>query len=300
VTRLRPGTTRALRALAPGKVNLCLFIGAPRADGLHPLASVVQPVTLADELTLRPAGPGATADEVVCAGVEGPNLAAAALSAFRDATGWDAPPQRLEIRKRVPVAAGMGGGSGDAAAALRLAAAAAGGEMPDGLLHDLAVKLGADVPSQVQPRRVLMLGAGERVEPLPEPAPFGLVIVPLDAALATPAVYAAFDERAQPRSAQELDALTARLRGGPLPDALVHNDLEEPARALCPLIGPALAAVRAAGAARALVSGSGPTVFGLYDEPGEAAEAAGALAVDFPRAIAAAPAGPELGEVTEA
>jgi 4-diphosphocytidyl-2-C-methyl-D-erythritol kinase len=291
--------TGPLRALAPGKVNLCLFVGAPREDGLHPLASVVQPVTLADELTLTPAAPGAAHDEVVCPGVEGPNLAAAALEAFREATGWDDPPVRLEIRKRVPVAAGMGGGSGDAAAALRLAAAAAGWA-PGDLLHDLAVRLGADVPSQVHPRRVLMLGAGERVEPLPEPAPFGLVIVPLDAELSTPAVYRAFDEHARPRTAEELETLTARLRGGTLPDALIHNDLEAPARALCPLIDPALEAVLATGAARALVSGSGPTVFGLFDEPGEAAEAADALAVDHPRAVAATPAGAGFGEVTEA
>ena len=116
----------ALYARAPGKVNLSLFVGAPRADGLHPLVSVVQAVTVADELTLAPAPDGATGDEVVCPGVDGPNLAGRALAAFRAATGWDAPPQRLEIVKRVPIAAGMGGGSADAAAALRLAAHAAG------------------------------------------------------------------------------------------------------------------------------------------------------------------------------
>jgi len=167
-----------LRATAPGKVNLSLFVGAPREDGLHPLVSVVQAVTLADELTLQPAPAGTRHDVVECSGVEGPNLALAALDAFRAATGWDAPPQRLTIAKRVPVAAGMGGGSGDAAAVLRLAAHAAGGA-PDGLLHELAVGLGADVPSQLRPGRVLMTGAGEHVEPLPTPGrPFALVIVP--------------------------------------------------------------------------------------------------------------------------
>src|SRR5918996_2721532 len=100
-------------SFAPGKVNLSLFVGAPRADGLHPLVSVVQSVSLADELTLRPAD--GDEDEVVCPGVDGPNLAARALALFREATGWDGPPQRLEISKRVPVAAGMGGGSSDAA-----------------------------------------------------------------------------------------------------------------------------------------------------------------------------------------
>ena len=139
-----------LRCLAPGKVNLCLYVGAPREDGLHPLVSVVQPVSLADELTLEPAR-GATADEVVCPGVEGDNLAGAALAAFRAATGWDAPPQRLTIRKRVPVAAGMGGGSGDAAAALRLAAHAAGVADRARCCCELAARLGGDVPSQVAP-----------------------------------------------------------------------------------------------------------------------------------------------------
>jgi 4-diphosphocytidyl-2-C-methyl-D-erythritol kinase len=78
--------------------------------------SVVQALSLADELTLEPA----ERDEVVCPGVEGPNLAGRALRLFREHTGWDGPPQRLTIDKRIPVAAGMGGGSSDAAATLRL------------------------------------------------------------------------------------------------------------------------------------------------------------------------------------
>jgi 4-diphosphocytidyl-2-C-methyl-D-erythritol kinase len=72
---------KRLRCLAPGKVNLCLFIGRPRADGYHPLVSLVQPVSLADELELGPASGGD--DEVVCPGVEGENLAALALARFR-------------------------------------------------------------------------------------------------------------------------------------------------------------------------------------------------------------------------
>jgi 4-diphosphocytidyl-2-C-methyl-D-erythritol kinase len=292
----------ALRSLAPAKVNLCLFVGAPRADGLHPLASVVQSLSLADELTLRPApaGAGAGADTVLCPGVEGPNLAGAALAAFRRATGWDAPPQELEIVKRVPVAAGMGGGSADAAAALRLAAAAAGVE-DDALLHALAVALGADVPAQVRPGRALMAGAGERVVGLPAPEPFGAVIVPLDAALSTPAVYRRFDEASTPRSAAALAALEQELTAaGGVDDGRVVNDLQDAARSLCPAIDPALAAMRAAGAAHALVSGSGPTVVGLFDEPAAAERAAVALRARYPRAVAAEPVGPEFAAVTAA
>ena len=139
-----------LRCLAPGKVNLCLYVGAPRADGLHPLVSVVQPVSLADELTLEPARAARPPTRSSARASRATNLAGAALAAFRAATGWDAPPQRLTIAKRVPVAAGMGGGSGDAAAALRLAAHAAGGADP-ALLLRLAAALGGDVPSQVAP-----------------------------------------------------------------------------------------------------------------------------------------------------
>jgi 4-diphosphocytidyl-2-C-methyl-D-erythritol kinase len=272
-----------LACLAPGKVNLCLFVGAPRQDGMHPLVSVVQPVSLADELTLEPAPPGATGDEVVCPGIDGPNLAGRALALFREATGWNAPPQRLRIVKRVPVAAGMGGGSGDAAAALRLAAHAAGGA-PAELLHELAVELGADVPSQLAPGRVLMTGAGEHVDRLPDPEPFGLLVLPSDATLSTPAVYREFDRLGGARSPEELEARAAAARDGEPPPPV--NDLQDAARSLCPAVDAALDRVRAAGATVAMVSGSGPTVFGLFDS----ADGARAGAAQVPGAIAVEPA----------
>jgi 4-diphosphocytidyl-2-C-methyl-D-erythritol kinase len=278
-----------LTVAAPGKVNLSLFVGAPREDGLHPLVSVVQPVSLADELTLEPA-PEAAGDEVHCPGVEGPNLAARALALFRAATGWDAPPQRLTIRKRIPVAAGMGGGSADAAAALRLAARAAGGA-PDDLLHELAVALGADVPALLTGGRVLMTGAGEHVDRLPDPEPFGLVVVPSEAALSTRDVYCAFDDRGTPRTPSELDTRAKAARAGEPPPAV--NDLEPAARALCPAVDAPLAALRAAGATAAMVSGSGPTVFGVFGSLDAARNAAGTVG-----GVAVEPVGAAFGEVS--
>jgi 4-diphosphocytidyl-2-C-methyl-D-erythritol kinase len=272
-----------LRARAPGKVNLCLFVGEPRGDGLHPLVSVVQALSLADELTLEPAPPGTAGDEVVCPGVEGPNLAARALALYREATGWDAPPQRLTIDKRVPVAAGMGGGSSDAAATLRLAAYAAGHPAP----AELAPRLGADVASLLRPGRVLMTGAGEDVEPLAPPPPLGVLVLPVATALSTPAVYREADRLALVRSHAELAQLDALVRVGTwAPD----NDLQDAARSLCPLIDTALAAARGAGADHALVSGSGPTVVGLFGgAEGPARAAAAAHACGWPRAVAAEP-----------
>jgi 4-diphosphocytidyl-2-C-methyl-D-erythritol kinase len=286
---------KALRCRAPGKVNLCLFIGRPRADGFHPLVSLVQPVSLADELELGPAR--GAADEVVCPGVEGENLAARAVAGFRAATGWDGPPVRVTIAKHVPVAAGMGGGSADAAATLRLLAAAA--EVPVESLRDVAAGLGADVPSQLEPERCLMTGIGEGVRALGDPQPVGLLIVPSPHALPTPTVYAEFDRLGLGRDGDELDRLSGQVPGAArdgslLAERLLHNDLEAPARSLCPPIGDALADVRASGALRAMVSGSGPTVFGVFggrDGVAHARAAAEVLRSRHPDAFAAVPVG---------
>jgi 4-diphosphocytidyl-2-C-methyl-D-erythritol kinase len=242
---------------APGKVNLCLFVGAPRADGLHPIVSVFQPVSLADELTLTEAG---DADRVICPGVEGENLAARALAEFRAATGWAAPPRALTIAKHVPIAAGMGGGSADAAAALRLAATDSGHPIPP----DLPMRLGADVPVLLHPAPALVTGAGEHVEPLAGAAST-LVIVPFDAHLSTRDVYTEFDARDRARGTDELAHWAGRLRAGEPPPAV--NDLQAAARRLCPAIDRALEALHAAGVDRPLVTGSGPTVFGFSDDP---------------------------------
>ena len=282
---------RPLVTDAPGKVNLCLFVGQPRDDGYHPLVSVFQSVSLADSLRLeRHDGP---ADEVICAGVSGPNLAARALALYREASGWDGPPVRLTISKRIPVAAGMGGGSADAAAALRLAAHAAG-RPDDPLVRELAPQLGADVPSQVAPGRALVTGIGERVEPLAPGPPAALVIVPSAHELSTPAVYREADRLRLSRAS--LAEPEARVRAGELPSV---NDLQDAARSLCPSIDDALAAVHEAGAGAALVSGSGPTVFGAYDALEHAESAAARLAPRFPGAIAVTAAAPGSGAVRE-
>jgi 4-diphosphocytidyl-2-C-methyl-D-erythritol kinase len=290
-----------LRERAPAKINLGLFLGPVRGDGRHELVTVMQSISLADELTLRVAPVGSEHDSVLCPGVPGPpaeNLAARALAAFRAATGWDAPPLELTIAKRVPVAAGLGGGSGDAAAALRLLARAAGCD-DRGLLLELAGSLGADVPAQVRPGRWLASGAGEHLRVLPAPSrALGVLVLPLPRGLSTAEVYAQADRLGLPRERAELEQRHAALAralatGAPLPPAeLMCNDLQDAARALCPEIDPALELARDAGAEVALVSGSGPTVLGLFQGPcgpGRAREAARALGERRPEPLAAEP-----------
>ena len=271
-----------MRLLAPAKLNLCLYLGPPRADGLHALCSLFEPLTLADVIEVAESG----SDEVICAGVEGENLAARALAALRE-RGWDAPPLRVEIAKRIPVAAGLGGGSADAAAILRLAQAPghflplSGNKWPGPDLAAVAAELGADVPSQLDPALALVQGAGERVERLPAPASHSVLLLPAGGGLSTADVFAEADRLGLGRGEAELDGLASRLRqaagGGasPLeyPDLLV-NDLEPAARSLRPEIGAALDALRAAGAPLAFMSGSGPTAVGLFPTLSEAKSAA--------------------------
>ena len=92
-------------AAAPAKLNLCLFVGPTREDGLHEIGSIFEPLELADELTVTEwEGPG---DEVVCPEIPGPNLVEKGLAFLRE-QGWESPPIRVEIEKRVPIAAGLG------------------------------------------------------------------------------------------------------------------------------------------------------------------------------------------------
>jgi 4-diphosphocytidyl-2-C-methyl-D-erythritol kinase len=281
-----------MRIHAPAKLNLCLFLGPAREDGLHELCSLFEPLALADSILVSEA----ERDEVICPGVEGENLAARALAALR-ARGWKGPPLRIEIEKRTPVAAGLGGGSADAAAILRLArqrtmtagAAApnpaeqpAAGGVPD--LQAIAAELGADVPSQLVPTLALVRGAGERVERLPDPVPHAVVLLPGGGGLSTAEVFAEADRLELGRSAAALESLAARLGeaagagASPLDYAdLLGNDLEPAARSLRPGIGEALDALRECGAPLAFVSGSGPTAVGLFPDPSTAQRAAARL-----------------------
>jgi 4-diphosphocytidyl-2-C-methyl-D-erythritol kinase len=276
--------------LAPAKVNLCLFLGETRmSDRRHQLVTVFQSLTLADELTVEFDVP---ADEVICPGVEGPNLAAYALMALRG-SGWSAPPVRVSIDKRIPVAAGMAGGSADAAAVLRLAQ----DDLQWGLLHVIAAELGADVPAQLTPGVSLGTGAGEVVSERAALARHAYVVLPSAHQLSAADVFAEADRLGLDRSADELDVLERRVAealipGERFPEELIVNDLQAAALSLCPSIKAALGALSDVGAEQAIVSGSGPTAVGIWWGDGcdtAAQTAATALSGSFPRALAAFP-----------
>ena len=253
---------------APAKLNLGLYLGPARPDGLHELASIFEPLSLHDRITVSEAD----RDEVICPGVTGRNLAAEALRLLRS-EGWNSPPLRIEIEKRIPVQAGLGGGSADAAAVLRLAL----GEVAD--LAGLAIMVGADVPSQIDSKPCLVEGVGQKLSSLPPLAEHWIVLLPFAEGLSTAEVFAEADRQGAGRAQEEINEISGKLwavaSNGVSPlefPALLVNDLEPAAVSLKPEIGAARQRVEAAGAGLVAISGSGPTVFGIYPDR-ESAEA---------------------------
>jgi len=266
-----------MRELAPAKANLILQVGGRRSDGLHEICSLFASLELADlvEVEVRPhARPGE--DRVECPEVEEPNLATAALRAYRAANRTERlPAVTVRIDKRIPVAAGLGGGSADAAAVLRAADALVRRPLGPDALRALAAEIGADVPSQIEPRHALVTGAGEGVEPIALP-PMSLVLAPQREGLSTARVYAEADrlgmarDGLSPRRLRELSRATSLEALAPS----FENDLEPAALSLRPELAGVAARLREAGAAAAIVSGSGPTVIGAFADPSTASRAA--------------------------
>jgi 4-diphosphocytidyl-2-C-methyl-D-erythritol kinase len=271
-----------LVTLAPAKLNLCLYVGQRRADGLHEICSLFQAVTLPDLVTMELAE--GDADEILCPDVDGSNLAAIALTSFRERFGWNRPAVRVTVDKHIPIAAGLGGGSADAGAVLRLAAKGSGVGASVEDLQELAMSIGADVPSQVEPGSHLVLGAGEVLERMHKTWHLAAVLLTNEHGLSTADVYALHDRLGHGRHnlAHDRDLLVEAVTTAgysPLEFApMLHNDLEAAALELRPEAGRALDLLRDAGAEVAHFSGSGPTAFGLFDTREEADAARAAIA----------------------
>lgn len=277
----------ALSITAPAKINLTLRVTGRRADGYHLLGSLVVFTELGDELSVR----APVADEAALSlAVDGPFAAPlngesdnlVLRAARRLAEDAQIVPQvAFTLTKRLPVASGIGGGSADAAAALHLLNGLWGLKRSLDALQALALPLGADIPVCLLKRPAMMRGIGETLLPFDRLPDFALLLVNPGAALSTAEIFAArqgtFTTPTPPPSAfAALDALIDWL-------SQESNDLEEPARRLCPAVGEVLEALgRTAGCRLARMSGSGATCFGLYATLAEAEAAAEAVARAYP------------------
>jgi 4-diphosphocytidyl-2-C-methyl-D-erythritol kinase len=249
--------------LAHAKINLALVVGPVGANGKHELTTVFQRVGLADRLELEPA------DALAVEGFEDDSLVRGALDALAEAAAVE-PAWRVRIEKEIPVAAGLGGGSSDAATALVLANETLDQPLSSDQLHELAARLGADVPFFLSPGPQLGEGDGSRLTPveIPQGRTVALVVPGGAAKESTASVYRAFDQRnGADGYAERRAALLAALATGDLAD-LPRNDLAS---------SPLAARLEDLGALRADVSGAGPAVYGLFADEAAAAEAVRAV-----------------------
>lgn len=287
----------------PAKINLHLGVGAPRADGFHPLVTVYQAIGLYDDLAADEAPDwrfGITVADHISAGsvpTDGDNIvdrAADLLAAHHrlERTG------DVVVTKAIPVAGGMAGGSADAAAALVALDRLWGTETPDDELLALAAQLGSDVPFALVGGTALGTGRGELVTPVANAGTWWWVVVPSETGLATPAVYRHFDELfpGAPADPPAADGLLAALasRDPHRLGAVLHNDLQAAALDLRPDLEALIERGEDAGAIRGMVSGSGPTVVFLCESGEHARAVAGALG-EFGEEVVLVANGPVAG-----
>ena len=285
----RSGTATTVRVEAPGKVNLFLSCGAPGADGYHPLTTVFQAVRLIETVTARRQARDAhgaitlTLEEGPAVPTDERNLAVRAARLLAEATGVTEGVDLL-LRKRVPVAGGMAGGSADAAAALLACNTLWGTGLEAIELIELAARLGADVPFPLVGATALGQGRGDRLSPLMTRGTYQWVFALQNRGLSTPKVFRRFDELAAGRGAAPAtepvpERMTAALRAGDTAAlaAALHNDLAPAALSLRPELARVIALAQDAGALRAIISGSGPTVAALVPDAATAQAVAQAL-----------------------
>jgi 4-diphosphocytidyl-2-C-methyl-D-erythritol kinase len=273
-----------LEKQSPCKVNLLLNILGKRTDGFHELETVLYPVRVSDRLIFARIGRGI---RLSCNApglpTDARNLVHRAATAFLEAANVKEG-VRLELRKQIPLAAGLGGGSGDAATTLLGLNELFGGPLSPEQLHGIAAALGSDVPFFLQDKPALATGRGEQIQPLgafPALSGAAFLLIHPGFGVATAWAYqrlARFPAalNGQPGRAQRLISL---LQAPDLGAAGVefYNSLEAPVLEKYPLLALFQEFLRANGAAAALMSGSGSTTFAVVGS----LDAASALAEKF-------------------
>jgi 4-diphosphocytidyl-2-C-methyl-D-erythritol kinase len=266
-----PAATRPVEVSARAKINLALHVVGRRPDGYHELDSLVVFARIADQLQVV----SGDRDKLVLTGPFGhllptgaENIVMKALRSARDVlsvAGHDLPPQAMRLTKHLPPASGIGGGSADAAALLRLIADRYPTSLPD--LRIAALRLGADVPMCLDGVNARVRGVGEASTGLRIAASMFLLLVNPRVEVSTPAVFSALRRR-------DNDSLPEPPSGGFSSASSLatylqccRNDLMAPAIGIAPSIGTALEAVERAAPLVARMSGSGATVFGLFEDP---------------------------------
>jgi 4-diphosphocytidyl-2-C-methyl-D-erythritol kinase len=265
---------REVRLKAFAKVNYALDVLGLRADGYHEVSTVMQSISLADEVELCRTAGGfdiSLEPEEVEIGPQGRNTTYLAWKALQKLTGKDLL-MKVTLRKEIPAGAGLGGGSADAAAVLVGLNELFGLGLRVDELRGIGATIGADVPFCISGGTAMGEGVGEILTPLPAPPDHHLVVAKPLRSADTAGIYHAFDE-ARTKSTHSVEPVVSALRSGSLPAlaASVGNDLTPVTRGIIPEVARLERTLLATGALGASMSGSGTAVYGIFDD----AEAAG-------------------------
>ena len=274
---------REVRLRAFAKVNYALDVLGLRADGYHEVSTVMQSISLADEVELRYPSGGfdlSLEPEEVEIGPQERNTTYLAWKALQRLTGKELP-VKVTLRKEIPAGAGLGGGSANAAAVLvGLNELFALGLRVDEL-RGIGAGIGADVPFCISGGTALGEGVGEILTPLPVPPAHLLVVAKPLRGADTAGIYRAYDET-RTENTHSVEPVASALRAGSLPTlaAVVGNDLAPVTRDIIPEVAELEQSLLASGALGASMSGSGPAVYGIFHD--EKAAGIGKDTVDAP------------------
>lgn len=267
------------------KINLTLDILGKRPDGYHEMKMVMQSIDLRDDLELREReAPGlAVSSTLPYLPRDGGNIAGKAIEAFFAHLGRPAPGLEVHIRKCVPVCAGMAGGSSDAAAALRLLRRLYAPDMPQETLEAIAAQVGSDVPYCVRGGTALAQGRGEVLTDLPPLPPCFFAVCKPAFPISTPELFAQVRTR-RLRCHPDAAGMEAALASGDLEGVAhrLYNVFEDVLPRKYAQVFEIKRALLDLGAMAASMTGSGPTVFGLFRDPERARQAAQALRSQYP------------------
>ena len=258
------------RREAPAKINLALDILAKRPDGYHALCSIMQTVSLCDTVELAEGGEGFTLSMAGFTPPEGrKTLEQRAAEAFFARLGRAMPPLTVRIAKRTPAYAGLGGGSADVAALLRILRDRYAPEMEDTTLESIGAEVGSDMPFCLRGGTALAEGRGEILTDLPPLPDCWIVLCKPPFPIPTPMLFARADSVAI-RHRPDIPGMRKALENGDLEGVAgrLGNVFEEVLPPECGAVFAIRDALLAAGALGAGMSGSGPTVFGIFREEG--------------------------------
>lgn len=263
-----------LRAYA--KVNYALEVRGLRSDGYHEISTVLQSVSLADELEIERAEEGfelLVEPEGTDVGPPEESTVFRAWELLGELIGLELP-VRVRLRKSVPAGAGLGGGSADAAAMLVGLNDLFGLGLDVAELRKVGSRIGADVPFCISGGTALGEGIGEVLTPLPAPPPHALVVAKPAARAETARIYRAYDEQ-PPRNRTSVAPVTEALVAGDTGALAVSigNDLAPVTKALLPEVGELEKELLEAGAIGAAMSGTGSAVYGVFGSHEDAVKA---------------------------